>query len=125
MAGGTLDIPALITALVAKQVSEGLSLRAVGRQIKVSASTLIRLQQGKRPSVATLNSVAAWVGYEARETSREPTGEAWLSAVSPHLQGKAMTAEAALALGQLIASAYRLARALDAAPKSTGPVTGK
>lgn len=57
-----LDTKALASAFNRKRTSEGLSLRGIAAQTGISASTLMRVADGKLPDVTTLEAVCKWVG---------------------------------------------------------------
>lgn len=62
-----LDVDALHAALDQERQSRELSWRDVARETGVSAATLSRLAQGKRPDVDGFAALVAWLGLSADE----------------------------------------------------------
>jgi transcriptional regulator with XRE-family HTH domain len=67
MTAHPLDLQALVGALEAKRRTEGISWRELARRTGVSASTLTRMHQGKRPDVDTFSALVSWLGASAEE----------------------------------------------------------
>lgn len=65
-----LDTDALHAALDRERHSRGLSWRDVARETGVSAATLSRLAQGRRPDVDGFAALVAWLGLSADEFLR-------------------------------------------------------
>lgn len=57
-----LDVVALHLAIYARMHAEGLSAAQVAEQTDISASTLTRLKQGKRPDADALVTLLVWLG---------------------------------------------------------------
>src|SRR5438477_2325271 len=106
MTEAQLDVDALYGALDARRKRKGLSWRDVAGIAGVSASTLTRMAQGKRPDVSSLAALAAWSGLKTdlfirRET--EPVGAEPLAMISTYLRSdRNLTPEAANALDSII-----------------------
>ncbi len=81
----------------------------------MTASTLTRMAQGKRPDVDGLAALAAWSGLNADDYIRsvEPRPEAEpLAKISTYLRSdRNLSPEAATALDEMIKAAYRQMRA--------------
>lgn len=114
---GWFDGGALYEALDAERQSRRLNWKQVASQSGVSASTLTRMAQGKRPDVDGLAALAAWSGLAAddfvRTSGSRPDPEP-LAVISSHLRGdKNLSAEAATALDALLKTAYEQLRNKD------------
>jgi transcriptional regulator with XRE-family HTH domain len=59
------DVAALHAALDAERIGRNLAWKDVARQSHVSASTLTRLSQGRRPDVDSLAALTQWLGTSA------------------------------------------------------------
>jgi transcriptional regulator with XRE-family HTH domain len=62
---GSFDNEKFYAALDAQRTARGLSWKQVADQSGVSASTLTRMAQGKRPDVDGLAALLAWGGLQA------------------------------------------------------------
>ena len=60
------DAEGFYAALDGHRQSKGLTWKKVADQAKISASTLTRMGQGKRPDVDTLAGLASWSGIDAK-----------------------------------------------------------
>jgi len=67
-----LDLETLVAALDAGRREQGISWRQVANTAGVSASTLTRMQQGKRPDVDTFAALVQWLGIPADEFLTAP-----------------------------------------------------
>ena len=65
MTEAQLDVEALYGALDARRKRKALSWRDVAREAGVSASTLTRMAQGKRPDVDGFAALVDWLGMPA------------------------------------------------------------
>lgn len=65
-----LDVDALHAALDRERQSRDLSWRDVARETGVSAATLSRLAQGRRPDVDGFAALVAWLGLSADDFLR-------------------------------------------------------
>lgn len=100
---------AFFRAIDAQRQAKGLTWKAVAEKAGVSASTLTRIAQGKRPDVDTLASLCRWSGLKAddfiaheRTTRPEP-----LAQLVGHLRAdKNITPEGAVAIEAMIRAAY-------------------
>lgn len=91
-----------------------LTWKQVASESGVSASTLTRMAQGKRPDVDGLAALAAWSGLATddfvRSTGARPTPEP-LALITTYLRGdKNLSPEAATALDELIKVTYQRLR---------------
>lgn len=107
---GWFDASAFYEALDAQRQSRQLTWKQVAQQSGVSASTLTRMAQGKRPDVDSLAALAAWSGLNAddfirsEEVRPEPDP---LAKITTYLRSdRNLTPEAATALDQLIKATY-------------------
>jgi transcriptional regulator with XRE-family HTH domain len=62
----SLDASSLFDALDAARAAQGLQWKQVAEQTGVSASTLTRIAQGKRPDVDGFAALTAWLGNDPR-----------------------------------------------------------
>ena len=101
---------AFYQALDGQRQSKQLTWKKVAEQAKVSASTLTRIAQGKRPDVDTMAALCRWAGLNADDfvardgdkVDAEP-----LSQVLAHLRAdKNISKEGAAAIETMIKSAY-------------------
>ena len=111
---GWFDASAFYEALDAARVAKKLNWKQVATESGVSASTLTRMAQGKRPDVDGLAALTAWSGLSAdayvRSESDVPKPEP-LAQISTYLKSdKNLTPEAATALDQLIKATYERLR---------------
>ncbi len=105
------DGPGFYEAIEATRQGRSLTWRQVAVQAGVSASTLTRMSQGKRPDVDSLAALAAWAGLDPKsfmtvhrgaKSSPEP-----LAMISTYLRSDPrLSKEAAAALDAVIRAAY-------------------
>ncbi|MBE9064101.1 helix-turn-helix domain-containing protein [cf. Phormidesmis sp. LEGE 11477] len=62
MPKGKFDAEAFYTALDDQRRSKDMTWKQVAKEAEVSASTLTRMAQGKRPDVDSMAALAAWSG---------------------------------------------------------------
>jgi transcriptional regulator with XRE-family HTH domain len=110
-AAGRFDAVAFYAALERTRQDRGLLWKNVADQAGVSASTLTRLAQGRRPDVDGLAALVSWAHLSADDFVRrteEPGAPDTLTKVATHLRGdRNLSPEAAEALEALIAVAYK------------------
>lgn len=114
---GWFDAGAFYQALDSERRARRLNWKQVAAESGISASTLTRMAQGKRPDVDGLAALVAWSGLDADEyvRSREqrPEPEA-LAKISTYLRSdKNLTPEAAEALDELVKVTYERLRRKD------------
>ena len=103
---GWFDASAFYEALDAQRQARQLNWKQVAAGSGVSASTLTRMAQGKRPDVDSLAALAAWSGLRAddfvRSQEARPEPEP-LAKITTYLRSdKNLSPEAARALDELI-----------------------
>ncbi len=108
---GWFDLEGFYTALDAARRAKNLNWKQVAGASGVSASTLTRMSQGKRPDVDGLAALAAWSGLDTDDFVRTEIGERPepepLAMISTYLRGdKSLTPEAAEALEAVIKVTY-------------------
>lgn len=111
---GWFDAEAFYEALDGVRQAKRLTWKQVASESGVSASTLTRMAQGKRPDVDGLAALAAWSGLATddfvRSTGARPTPEP-LALITTYLRGdKNLSPEAATALDELIKVTYQRLR---------------
>lgn len=114
---GWFDAAAFYDALDATRIARRLNWKQVAAKSGVSASTLTRMAQGRRPDVDGLAALTAWSGLKADDYVRtegatvEPES---LSMISTYLRSdRNLTPEAAVALDELIKVTYERLRKTD------------
>ena len=114
MAERPFDAAAFYAALDAVRETRRLNWKQVAAESKVSASTLTRLAQGRRPDVDGLARLLTWSGLKAeafipkQSESKKPETLAMISTylrADPHL-----TRQSAEALEELVKVTYRRLR---------------
>jgi transcriptional regulator with XRE-family HTH domain len=107
----SFDSEAFFAALDAERISRRLHWKAVATQAGVSASTLTRIGQGRRPDVDSFGALTSWAGLDpddffahtaASREQRSPLSEiSLLLRRDPNL-----SPDAATALDQLVKATY-------------------
>jgi len=115
MKKGSFDASAFFSALDAQRAARRLTWKDVANQSGVSASTLTRMAQGRRPDVDSLAALITWSGLIAddfiRTTEKDRTQPETLAMISTHLWAdKNLTEEGAIALEELIKATYERLR---------------
>ena len=112
---GWFDGEAFYAALDAVRAARRQNWKQVAGQSGVSASTLTRMAQGKRPDVDSLAALVAWSGVDADDFVRsdddeKPDAEP-LAMISTYLRSdQNLTPEAATAMEQVIKATYEMVR---------------
>jgi transcriptional regulator with XRE-family HTH domain len=111
---GWFDAGAFYTAIDAERLARGLNWKDVAGQSGVSASTLTRMAQGKRPDVDGLAALVSWSGLTADDFMRSETARVEpepLAKIATYLRSdRNLTPEAAIALDELIKATYKRLR---------------
>jgi transcriptional regulator with XRE-family HTH domain len=112
---GEFDGQGFYEALDAQRLSRGLNWKKVAEESGVSASTLTRIAQGKRPDVDSFAALLSWCGLDAGMFIRHKTGgpgEAEpLTKVTVLLRAdRNLSREGATALEALVKAAYERLR---------------
>jgi transcriptional regulator with XRE-family HTH domain len=110
------DAPGFYQALDATRQARRLTWKDVAQASGVSASSLTRMAQGRRPDVDSLAALATWAVLDTDRFLRHNKAKAQpetLAVISSHLRSdRHLTPEAATALDSLIKATYeRLRRA--------------
>lgn len=111
---GWFDAEAFCAAVDAVRQSRRLNWKEVAGQSGVSASSLTRMAQGKRPDVDSLAALVAWSGLDAdkyvRVVGGRPEPEP-LAMISTYLRAdKNLSDNAAATIDELVRAAYRRLR---------------
>lgn len=105
------DTEGFFAALDGVRVARGRTWKEVAAESGVSASTLTRMAQGKRPDVDGLAALLAWSGLKAEDylKGRRPSGKPETLAVISNLlrADRNLGKENAAALEQIIRLAYK------------------
>ncbi|GAB3795032.1 helix-turn-helix domain-containing protein [Humibacter antri] len=118
MAAGTFDSDAFYAALNQTRQSRNLNWKQVAAESGVSASTLTRMAQGRRPDIDGLAALTVWSGLSSddyvRRESTEPAPET-MAMISTYLRAdKHLTPKAAEAMESVIKSTYEAMRSSKA-----------
>jgi len=110
---GAFDGDAFFAALDAARTTRRLNWKVVAKQAGVSASTLTRMAQGRRPDIDTFSALCRWAGVNADDYIRPSVGASGqegpeaLARISTYLRSDAnLSDEAAAALDQIVKAAY-------------------
>ncbi len=111
---GRFDAEAFYSALDAERKSRNQTWKRVASESRVSASTLTRMAQGRRPDVDSLAALVAWSGLSAddfvRDMQTRPAPRP-LAQISTYLKSDPhLTPEAADALDELVKAMYERMR---------------
>jgi transcriptional regulator with XRE-family HTH domain len=109
--GGQFDVSALHSALDSERMARNLNWKEVSAESGVSASTLTRLSQGRRPDVDSLAALTTWLGISAdrfmASRAREFGATSPLTQISTIIRDDPnLNPEAATALEELIKATY-------------------
>jgi DNA-binding Xre family transcriptional regulator len=115
---GWFDAEGFYAALDAARLARGLNWKQVAAGSGVSASTLTRMAQGKRPDVDGLAALCAWSGLDAddfvRSEDDDRTPAEPLAMISTYLRSdRNLSAESAAALEEVIKITYERLRQKD------------
>ncbi|WP_249012217.1 helix-turn-helix domain-containing protein [Conexibacter sp. DBS9H8] len=104
------DNDAFFAALDAERVSRGMHWKAVAGEARVSASTLTRIGQGRRPDVESFAALTSWAGLDPERFFRspsEPSQPSALSGISILLRSDPqLSTDAATAIEELVKATY-------------------
>lgn len=107
MAATGFDLSAFYAAIDGQRVALGLSWKEVAEQSGVSASTLSRMAQGRRPDVDGLALLIAWSGLDPSSFLPSAKSPEPLAVISANLRAdRNLTPASAEALEQIIKVAY-------------------
>jgi transcriptional regulator with XRE-family HTH domain len=110
MARGIFDADAFYAALDQTRAARKLTWKQVADQSGISASTLTRMAQGKRPDVDGLASLTAWSGLSVDDyvrTSEDAAPRETVAMISTYLRAdKNLSPTAAHALESIIQTSY-------------------
>lgn len=107
----TFNVDAFYATLDAQRRSRDLTWKDVAQEAEVSASTLTRISQGRRPDVDSLAALVRWLGVPADRFLRSAAhgfgASSTLAQITSLLhQDSNLNRESAIALEELIKSAY-------------------
>lgn len=107
---GQFDAAAFHAALDSQRRAQKLNWKEVSADSGVSASTLTRMSQGKRPDVDSLAALLTWSGLKADDFIQKDaaSGQAEpLAQITAYLRAdKNLSADSAAALEEIIRAAY-------------------
>ena len=111
---GRFEAEAFYAALDAERRSRQCTWKQVAQEAQVSASTLTRMAQGRRPDVDSLAALVTWSGLSAdsfvRNHQTRP-GPGTLAMITTYLKNDPhLTSDAADALDQLVKATYERMR---------------
>ncbi|WP_437851529.1 helix-turn-helix domain-containing protein [Sorangium sp. So ce363] len=114
MRAGAFDADAFFLALDAVRIARRKNWKQVAQEAGISASTLTRMAQGKRPDVDSLAAIAAWSGLSVDDYVRGKVPKAPqepLAMISTYLRSdRHLSPQAALALDAVIKATYERLR---------------
>ena len=114
---GRFDSDGFYEALDATRLARKLHWKQVAAQSGVSASTLTRMAQGKRPDVDGLAALVSWSGLRSDDFVRSEANQRLpepLAMISTYLRSdKNLTPESATALDQLVKATYERLRTME------------
>ncbi len=115
-----LDASRFYAALDETRRSRGVQWRQVAQEAGISASTLTRMAQGKRPDVDGLAALVRWSGLDANQfLGGLPAKGDPMTEISVLLRGDpSLTEEQAEALTTVIRNAYELVNPAKSKKKS-------
>ena len=107
---GSFDASSFFSSLDAARQARKLTWKQVADQSGVSASTLTRMAQGRRPDVDGLAALSSWSGLDiddfVRTEGEKPEADP-LAMISTYLKSdRNLTPESAIALDELIKATY-------------------
>lgn len=113
MPRGAFDGAAFYAALDAERQSRTLTWKQVAREASISASTLTRMAQGKRPDVDSLAALINWSGLRADDfisrTEGAPESPDLCTIISALLRADAqLSPRASQAIEQVVRATYNL-----------------
>lgn len=104
------DADGFYSALDAERLSRRYTWRMVADAAGISASTLTRMAQGRRPDVDSLAALVAWSGISADDfvqPGADRSGPGTLAMISTYLRSDPhLTPEAADALDEIVKATY-------------------
>lgn len=111
MLDGYFDGDAFFAALDGQRQAKKLTWKTVAQQSGVSASTLTRLAQGRRPDVDSLANLCSWLGMSAEtfvtSTQKIKNRPEPLAQISALLRADSnLSKESAIALETVLKAAY-------------------
>lgn len=115
MPKGQFDVEGFYAALDSQRQSKRMTWKQVAEESGVSASTLTRIAQGRKPDVDNMAALSAWSGLKAdsfikREQNTQTESEP-LAQITAYLRADShLTPEAASALEAVIKAAYEKLR---------------
>jgi transcriptional regulator with XRE-family HTH domain len=109
---GSFDGDKFYDALDTERLAKGINWKQVAEESGVSASSLTRMSQGKRPDVDTLAALLAWSGLKADQFMKAEPLKFGTSGPLPQISAllqadDALSHEATIALEEMIKSAYQ------------------
>ena len=108
------EAEAFYTALDAERRSRRYTWKQVAEEAQVSASTLTRMAQGRRPDVDSMAALVSWSGLSADDfvgDDQDKPGPGALAMISTYLKSDPhLSPEAAEALDQLVKATYERMR---------------
>jgi transcriptional regulator with XRE-family HTH domain len=114
---GLFDADGFYRALDAVRITRKLNWKQVAEGSGVSASSLTRMAQGKRPDVDGLAALTAWSGLDANRyvlSGHKPADPGSLAQISTYLRSdKNLSPEAATAIDELVKATYERLRNPD------------
>jgi transcriptional regulator with XRE-family HTH domain len=117
----SFDAEGFFSALDAARQARGVTWKQVANDARVSASTLTRMGQGRRPDIDSLAALAQWSGLDPADFIRRPDARPAeradpLAMISTYLRSDPnLTEEGAAALEEVIKVTYERLRKIGRA----------
>lgn len=114
MPRGQFDVEAFYAALDSQRQSKRLNWKQVAEESGVSASTLTRMAQGRRPDVDSMAALLVWSGLDANafvhhDRSDQPSDN--LATITAYLRADPhLTPEGSAAIEAVVKAAYEKLR---------------
>lgn len=115
MPKGQFDVEAFYSALDSQRQSQRMTWKQVAEESGVSASTLTRMAQGRRPDVDSMAALLVWSGLDANSFVRgersEQSGSDPLATITAYLRADPhLTPQSAAAIEAVVKAAYEKLR---------------
>ena len=118
----TFDVEAFHAALDSQRLAMGMTWKDIAAETEVSASTLTRMAQGKRPDVDGLAALLKWSGLQAEmfiprgRSEAKKTAEPLAQITAVLRADKSISKDSAEAIEEILKAAYKRFREKNREP---------